>query len=214
MWCCLVLTRLLAWMEQHKCSIPNMVRIITTLCKSKGISNCFPILKDKQSIQNKTITSNTNRHTYWNELHFYCPHKLLSTQSTPTAAAALHLFHSPEENAQYVGKKQHQTDSCGETLCIIGPLDLLVLGDVGHGAPEHNHAGCQPWEQSPRAFHVLLWCLLHRSILTNTPSLHSHPLYDSTLDHRFSLKSAKIKSKKVCYCKLLKHSLKPQYHFP
>lgn len=157
--------------------------------QEQGHLKLLPYPTGQTSIINKMIiTSNISCHTYSNEWHFllFYSHMLSSTPSTLTAAAALNR-HSPEENAQYVGNKQHQTDPRGETLCVIGSLDLLVLGDVGHSASEHHHAGGQPGEQSPRALHVLLWRLLHRSVLTNTLSLYSHPLCDPTpVQHTWS----------------------------
>ena len=44
MWCCLVLIRLVFCTEQQRLSITSMVRIITTLCRSRVTSNCFPNL--------------------------------------------------------------------------------------------------------------------------------------------------------------------------
>ena len=45
MWCCLVLIRLLFWIQQQRCSITSIVKIITTLWRSKVTSNRFPNLQ-------------------------------------------------------------------------------------------------------------------------------------------------------------------------
>lgn len=63
---------------------------------------------------------------------------------------------SPEEDAKDVGYEQHQADSGGETLSVAAPLDLLVLGHIGQGSPEHHDAGRHPGQQRPRALRVLL----------------------------------------------------------
>lgn len=95
-----------------------------------------------------------------------------------SAAVTLCLLHSPEENAKYISNEQHQTDSCWESLSVIGPLDVLVLGDVGHRTSKHHHARSQPGEQSPWALHVLLWSLLHCLVLHKLLSVYSHTLQE------------------------------------
>lgn len=50
----------------------------------------------------------------------------------------LKLLPYPEEDAQDVGDEQHEADSGGEAFAVVAPLDVLVLGHVGQGPPEHH----------------------------------------------------------------------------
>lgn len=62
----------------------------------------------------------------------------------------------PEEYPEDVCHQEHQAHVGGEALCILGPADVSVLGDVGHHPAEHHGTGGDPRHQAVKHGHDLV----------------------------------------------------------
>lgn len=66
----------------------------------------------------------------------------------------------PKKYPQDVRHQQDQAHIGGEPLCVLGPADVPVLGDVGHHATKHHGTSGDPQNQAVKHGHNLLQHLI------------------------------------------------------
>lgn len=62
----------------------------------------------------------------------------------------------PEQYPEDVSHQQDQAHVGREALCVLGPADVSVLGDVGHHSTEHHSTSSDPRHQRVKHGHHLL----------------------------------------------------------
>lgn len=77
-------------------------------------------------------------------------------------------FLIPKEDPQDVGHQQDQAHVGREPLCVLGPADVPVLGDVGHHPAEHHGPGGDPRHQAVKHAHDLLKRLIFHVRMLST----------------------------------------------